>query len=148
MLTVDERDRKLLAFLQQDARLSYRQLAKKAKMSVLTVMRRVKALEAKGVITRYSARIDYEQLGYDVHAIIKARIAKGKLLEVEKKIASEKNVYAVFDHTGHFDTTILARFKHTRDLDRFLKRIQKHDFVERTETLLVLNTIKQAAIKL
>ncbi len=146
-MAIDEKDRKLLAFLQQDARLSYRQLAKKAKMSVLTVMKRVKAMETAGIITGYGASLDYEQLGFDVHAIIKARIAKGKLFEVERRVAHEKNVYAVLDHTGHFDTTILARFKHTRDLDRFLKRLQKYDFVERTETLLVLNTIKQDGVR-
>ncbi len=141
--TIDEKDRKLLRLLRQDARLSYRQLAKKAKMSVLTVMRRVKRLEAEKVITGYHAALDPERLGYEIHALIKVRVAKGKLFEVERKIASDKHVYAVFDHTGHFDTTLLCRFKHARDLDRFLKRVQQHDFVERTETLLILNTIKE-----
>lgn len=145
-MSLDEKDRKLLTLLQKDGRLSYRQLAKKAKMSVLTVMKRVKALEEKKIITGYHAAIDYDLMGYDVHAIIKARIAKGKLFEVERKMASVKNIYAVLDHTGNFDTTILTRFKTTRELDAFLKRIQKYGFVERTETLLVLNTIKQEPI--
>ncbi len=147
-MIIDEKDRKLLTLLQQDARLSYRQLAKKAGMSVLTVMKRVKALEARKAITGYTAALDYEQLGLDVHAIVKVRVAKGKLFEVERKVAHEKHVYMVLDHTGNFDTTILCRFKTTRDLDLFLKRIQRHDFVERTETLLVLNTIKNQPLKL
>lgn len=144
----DEKDRKLLALLQQDCRLSYRQLAKKSGISVLTVMKRVKALEAAKVITGYRAAVDHEQLGYDVHALVEVRVAKGKLFEVERKFASDRNVYAVLDHTGHFDTTILARFKSTRDLDRFLKRIQTYDFVERIETKLILNTIKLTDVSL
>jgi len=147
-MTIDEKDKKLITLLQEDARLSYRQLAKKAGMSVLTVMKHVKALEERKVIAGYAATIDYEQLGLDVHAIVKVRVAKGKLFEVERKIAIEKHVYMVLDHTGNFDTTILCRFRTTRDLDAFLKRIQKHDFIERTETLLVLNTIKNQSLKL
>lgn len=147
-MDADEKDLKLLTLLQQDARLSYRQLAKKAKMSVLTVMKRVKALEREGIIKCYAARIDFEKLGYDVHAMVKVRIAKGKLFDVERRIATSRNVYAVLDHTGHFDTTILARFQNTRLLDQFLKRLQGYDFVERTETMLILNTIKQESVKL
>ncbi len=139
---LDDKDRKLIDLLRHDGRLSYRQLAAKAELSVLTVMKRVKALEAGHVITGYHATVDAEKLGLDVHAIIEVKIAKGKLFEVERRVASEPAVYAVFDHTGQFDTTLLARFKGTRDLDRFLKRLQTFDFVERTETKLVLNTIK------
>ncbi len=147
-MDADEKDLRLLALLQRDARLSYRELAKRAKMSVLTVMKRVKALEREGIIRSYAARIDFEMLGYDVHAMIKVRIAKGKLFDVERRIAMNRNVYAVLDHTGHFDTTLLCRFKNTRALDTFLKQVQTYDFVERTETLLILNTIKQESVKL
>ena len=49
-------------------------------------------------------------------------VAKGKLFHVEKKIASHPNIYAVYDTTGHFDATIIAKFKNTRSMDNFLKK--------------------------
>ena len=79
--------------------------------------------------------------------MIEARISKGRLFEVEKKIATDPHVRAVFDITGPFDTLILASFKSRQDLDHFLKKIQAYDFVERTETRLILNRVKDENIK-
>jgi len=145
--TIDELDKKLLNVLQEDARLSYRQIAKRVKVSVATVMHRVKKLEKSGIIKRYSALLDFDKLGYDVQVIIDIRVSEGKLFQVERKIATHPNVYAVYDNTGHFDATIIAKFKNRRSMDNFLKKIQSYEFVERTETKLILNTIKEEGIR-
>ncbi len=144
---LDERDRRILAALLAEARLSYRRIAKKVRVSVATVMHRVNRLEKEGIIKRYQAVLDYEKLGFDVSAIIDVRVAKGKLLQVEKRIAANPHVAAVYDNTGHFDVTIIARFMSTRSLDSFIKKIQGYEFVERTETKLILNTIKERGIE-
>jgi DNA-binding Lrp family transcriptional regulator len=88
-------------------------------------------------------------LGYDIKVIIQLRISKGKLFEVEKKISRNSSVFAVYDVTGDFDAIILARFKSRKAMDTFLKEIQTYDFVERTHTSFILNTMKenQAPIK-
>ncbi len=144
----DERDRDIINVLVDNARLSYRQIAKKVGLSVVTVLNRVKKLEKEKIIKNYSAVIDYEKLGYDVSVIIQIRISKGKLFEVEQKIATNPNVSMVYDHTGNFDATIVAKFKNSKLMDNFLKKIQTYDFVERTETKLILNTLKEEQIKL
>ncbi|MBI2672948.1 Lrp/AsnC family transcriptional regulator [Candidatus Woesearchaeota archaeon] len=144
----DKKDHDILNVLIDNARLSYRQIAKKVGVSVVTVLNRVKKLEKEGVIKNYSAVINYEKLGYDVSVIIQIRISKGKLFEVEQKIATNPNVSIVYDHTGNFDATIIAKFKNSKLMDSFLKKIQTYDFVERTETKLILNTLKEKQIKL
>lgn len=141
--SINELDKKILNLLLKNSRQSYRRLAKKLGISVATVLKHVKKLEKMGIIRKYTCSLDYEKLGYDILVIIEIRIAKGKLIEVEKKIATHRNVYAVYDHTGAFDATLIARFKNRRALDNFVKLIQSYDFVERTETKLVLNTIKE-----
>ncbi|RMF04981.1 Lrp/AsnC family transcriptional regulator, partial [Candidatus Woesearchaeota archaeon] len=62
------------------------------------------------------------------------------------KIAADPHVTAVYDNTGDFDATVIAKFKNRRGLDSFLKKIQTYDFVERTETRMILNTIKEDTI--
>jgi DNA-binding Lrp family transcriptional regulator len=146
-MNLDETDKKLVNLLLENSRLSYRQLAKKAGVSVATVMNRVKRLEKEDIIKSYSAVINYEKLGYDIDVIISIKVSKGKLFQVENKIAANPSVLAVFDITGDFDSLVIAKFKNRRSLDNFLKRIQTYDFVERTHTLLILNTIKNAQMK-
>ena len=140
---LDELDKEIINSLLIDSRLSYRKLAKKLKVAVATVMHRVNKLEKENIIRKYTSKIDYEKLGYDIEVLIDIKISKGKLFLVEKKIASNPNVFAVYDTTGADDAVILARFKNRRMMDNFLKKIQTYDFVERTHTKLILNTIKE-----
>jgi len=140
---LDELDKEIINNLLIDSRLSYRKLAKKLKVSVATIMHRVNKMEKEDIIRKYTSKIDYEKLGYDIEVLIDIKISKGKLFLVEKKIASNPNVFAVYDTTGADDAVILARFKNRRMMDNFLKKIQTYDFVERTHTKLILNTIKE-----
>jgi Lrp/AsnC family transcriptional regulator, regulator for asnA, asnC and gidA len=145
-MEIDKTDKKILNVLIKNSKQSLRAIAKKIGMSVVTVLKRVKVLEKEKIIKNYTIDPDYEQLGYDVSVIIKMRISKGKLFEIEKKIAIHPNVFAVYDVTGEFDSIILAKFKSRRSLDTFLKKIQTYEFVQRTETLLILNTIVEKKI--
>lgn len=141
--TIDEKDLKILEALQENSRLSFRQLAKKTGFSVATVMSRVKKLEEIGIIKKYTVEIDYSKLGLDFPVIIDVRVSKGKLFEVEGEIAKNPHVLAVYDITGDFDVAILARFKTRKELDKFVKELQKMKYVERTYTKLILNVIKE-----
>jgi len=143
---LSDADKKITNVLIENSRLSLRQVAKKSKVSVATAMHHMKRLEKEGIIKKYTAELDYEKAGYDVEVIIEVRISKGRLFEVEKKIASNPNVFAVYDITGSFDAVILARFPTRRLMDNFLKKLQTYEFVERTETKLILNTIKEENI--
>ncbi|MBI3036003.1 Lrp/AsnC family transcriptional regulator [Candidatus Woesearchaeota archaeon] len=145
-MQLSETDRKILNILVDNSRLSLRQIAKKASVSVATAMHHTRKLEKDGIIKKYAAKLDYEKVGYDVEVMIEIRISKGKLFDVEKKIAYNPNVFAVYDITGAFDALVLARFPTRRQMDNFLKKLQTYEFVERTETKLILNTIKEENI--
>ena len=147
-MQLEETDKRILAELQKNSRQSYREIAKGIKSSPATVMNHVRELEKKGIIKGYTTQIDYDSLDIDVHALIEVRVQKGQLFEVEKKIAHHPYVYAVYDTTGHFDAVIIGRFPNRRLLDKFLKQVQTYPFVERTETRLILNTIKESNIEL
>lgn len=144
---MDELDLKILNILIDNSKQSFRKIASRLGVSPATVLNRISRLEKGGVIKKYSAMLDYEKLGYDISAIIDVRVSKGKLFEVESRIAHHPNVQAVFDITGSFDSMIIANFKSRHDLDKFLKKIQAYDFVERTETKLILNRVKEEHIK-
>ncbi|MCA9486699.1 Lrp/AsnC family transcriptional regulator [Candidatus Woesearchaeota archaeon] len=143
----DEEDLLILNSLRENAKISLRDLAKKTGISFVTVMKRIKKLEKEEIIKQYTTLMNYEQLGYDIHVLIQMRVSNGKLFEVENTIAKTPNVYAVYDVTGDFDVVVLARFKTTRQLDIFVKKMQQMDFVERTSTRFILNTIKEESMQ-
>jgi DNA-binding Lrp family transcriptional regulator len=140
---LDDLDVAILRRLNQDARKSFRDIARELEVSISTVSNRVKRLESEGIILGYAPILDEKKLGYDVLAVIGVRISKGKLLEVQRKIAREDKVVEVYDVTGEYDSVIIARFRNTKELDAFIKKLVAMENVDRTYTQVVLNVVKQ-----
>ena len=142
-MKIDDKDIKILTHLLIDARQSARQLAHRLGVSTVTMISRIKKLEQSKIIQGYSARLDHELLGYDFTAIIEIKTTKGKMLEIENKIAKQDNVIAVYDITGDADTIVIAKFKDRKSVSSFVKKLLEIPNVENTVTHLVLNTIKE-----
>lgn len=140
---LDDLDRSILGHLNENARKSFRDIARELGVSISTVSNRVKRLEQEGVIQGYAPLLDEKRLGYEILAVIGMQISKGKLLEVQRRIAKDDRAVDVFDVTGEWDSVIVARFRNTRDLDAFVKRLVAIENVERTYTQVVLNVVKQ-----
>jgi DNA-binding Lrp family transcriptional regulator len=140
---LDETDVKILKALILDARLSSRQIAKQCDVSVGTALSRIKKMEAEGIIKGYSALLDQEKLGYELTAVTEITVSKGKLLEMEKEISRIPTVCCVYDLTGLADAIIIAKFKNREDLSKFTKHLLSLPYVERTNTHVVLATIKE-----
>jgi DNA-binding Lrp family transcriptional regulator len=138
-----DKDIRILRELTADARLSYREIARRLRLSVATVKARIESLEKAGVIEGYTAILNPLKLGYDVTAIIEIVVSKGKLVDVEKELAKNPNVYAVYDVTGTSDAFVLVRFKRREELSRFVKSILAMEYVDRTVTHVVLTTVKE-----
>jgi len=143
VMHLDETDIKILKVLILDARLSSRQIAKQCGISIGTVLSRIKRMENEGVIRGYSALLDHEKLGYELTVISEMTVSKGRLLEVENEIARLPNVCCVYDVTGLIDAIIIAKFKNREELGKFTKRLLAIPFVERTNTHVVLTSIKE-----
>ncbi len=143
---LDRTDLSILRVLQENARKSYRDIARELGMSLNTVSSRVKKMEGEGVITGYSTLVDPSKTGYDMTAIIGVQISKGKLMDVQRKIAADKHISAVYDVTGEWDSIIIARFASRNDLNAFIKKVATMEYIERTMTQVVLNTVKETYI--
>jgi DNA-binding Lrp family transcriptional regulator len=140
---LDETDVKILKKLLSDARMSYRKVAEEIGVSPPTVLARVEKLESDGIIRSYSTLLDHEKLGYDLTAIIEITATKGKIVELERQIAKFPNVCAVYDITGLTDMVVVAKFKDRKELSNFVKKDILLPSVERTNTHLVLITVKE-----
>jgi DNA-binding Lrp family transcriptional regulator len=143
MFALDDMDRKVLRELLKDSKRSFRELARSLGVSTATVISRVQRLESAGVISNYTIQVDHEKLGYELTVITEITVSKGKLLEVEEEISKMPNVCAVYDVTGLTDAMVIAKFKNRRSLSEFTKKLLSMPYVERTNTHVVLTTIKE-----
>jgi DNA-binding Lrp family transcriptional regulator len=143
IMELNETDAKILQGLLEDARFSSRQIAKKVGVSVGTVLARIKKMEREGIIKNYSALLDHEKLGYELTVVTEITVSKGRLVETEKEIAKIPNVCSVYDVTGLTDAVIIAKFKGREELGQFTKRLLALPYIERTNTHIVLSTVKE-----
>ena len=120
-MNLDETDRALLQLLGEDARVSHRQLARELGIAQGTVSNRVRRLEEEGVIEGYRVALNAGQLGWTLTIMAGLRIQKGRMIDVQQKIAADPRVFAVYDVTGEWDSLILARFKDREEMDKFIK---------------------------
>lgn len=142
-MLLDETDVKILKALTANARLSSRQIAKQCGVSIGTALSRIKKMEVEGVIKGYAALLDQEKLGYELTVVTEITVSKGRLIEMENEIARIPNVCCVYDLTGLADAAIIAKFKNREDLSKFTKHLLSLPYVERTNTHVVLTTIKE-----
>ena len=143
MSSIDETDRKIIAEYLKDARISYREVAKRLQLAVGTVLTRTKKLESDGIIDSYSVILNHDKLGYEIIAISEITVSKGKLTEVENAIAKLSPTCAVYDVTGENDVIIISKFKTRDEMSNFTKKLLSMSNVERTNSKIVLNTIKE-----
>ena len=141
---VDELDTQILKEYVKDSRVSFRKIARKLKISTGTVLARTKRLEQMGIIKGYTVEIDYRKLGYAVTAVTEITVSGGKLIEVENQIASMPNTFIVYDITGENDVVVISKFKSTEELSKFTKSLLSLPNVERTNTHVVLTSVKES----
>jgi DNA-binding Lrp family transcriptional regulator len=143
MFMLDELDRKVLSELLRDSKRSQRELAKAIGVSTATVINHITRLESAGVVKDYTIMVDWERLGYELTVIIEITVARGKLIEVQKTISKLPYVCGVYDITGEIDSIVIAKFKNRQELSEFPKALLSMPDIERTNTHVVLNTVKE-----
>ena len=140
----DELDRRIVELMCRSSQGSYRQIAKQLGIHPTTLIQRVKNLEAKGVINGYRAKVDYMRLGFDYMGIIQVYVEKN-MLDVQETIRSIPQVLAVFDVTGECDSIVWIACRDREEFSNIVKSILKIDGVQKTNTSVILNVMKDPA---
>ena len=92
--TLDSIDRRILAELQTNARISFAELGRRVRLSTPAVIERVKRLEEDGTIEGYHARVNPARVGLSVLAMVQVNIAGDRL---EKFAAVSRKIPEVLE---------------------------------------------------
>ncbi|MFH0818273.1 MAG: Lrp/AsnC family transcriptional regulator [Candidatus Micrarchaeota archaeon] len=121
---MDERDTEILKALVKNARISYVELSKKLKISEAAVRKRVKKLEANGVVKGFTALVDPETLGYSAVAIIGIDTKPDELMSVLELVKGMKDVrYAALSSGDHM-IIFEAWCKDQSELSSLIKKVK------------------------
>lgn len=134
-------DLRILEILQRDGRRPYADLGAEVGISGPSAHERVKKLEARKVITGYSATIDPTAAGFPVLAVCWVTQAPGTIAtDITPELAAIPEIEECHHLAGEADYFLKLRARSTTDLERVLRRIQAVRFVFTTETDVVLST--------
>ncbi len=142
--SLDEIDYAIINLLKNDSRLSIREISKMINRSPSTISERIRKLENRGVIKRYTITIDHGRLGYKLNAITLLQVDGAHIEDVEKMLMTEPNVRAVYDITGEYDVAIITTFRDSEELDRFIKKMLKNPYIKRSVTNIILRIVKES----
>ncbi len=141
---MDKIDATILNFLQKDARMSVKDIAKAVYLSSPAVSKRIENLERDGFIKGYSAKIDLAKVGYTVTAYINLVMKPTLRPKFYAFIEGIPNVLECSFVTGEYSMHMKTAFRNTQELDAFVTELQHFGS---TSTQVVFSTsIEQRAI--
>ncbi len=136
---IDETDRRLIALLRDDSRLSVSELALQANVSRANAYQRLARLRDDGVIKRFTVDVDHRRLGDAITALILMDIDQHAWRDVADTVLELPGVEFVALTTGSFDVVLLVRAADMETLrDVVLERLQSMPAVRSTQTSFVL----------
>src|SRR5229473_2149668 len=121
---LDEIDRAILAYLQEHARVSNVELAAKVHLSPAPCLRRVQALEQRGVIRKYVSLLDPNSVNCGVTVFVQISLdlqVEGRLDAFEHAIMRRPEVLECYLMTGDADYLIGVLVPDVTTYERFLK---------------------------
>lgn len=134
---MDITDIRILKILQQEARISMKELGARVNLTSPAVSERIKRLEESGVIEGYTAVINPKKLNLHVEAIVHVAMKVSAHKRFKKMAAEEREIIECYHVTGEDCMTVKVVCETTHRLEEILDKIQA---IGDTRTAIILST--------
>jgi DNA-binding Lrp family transcriptional regulator len=146
---IDGFDRKILALLQEDGRLTNGDLSERVNLSPSQCSRRRQRLEEEGLIRGYRAVLDRERLGFSLTNMVTVTLATHnrdnaqRFAELVSRLPEVQEAHAL---TGEMDYILKVVTPDLKSLANFVNQVLlPHESVQHVKTAIVLETLKESA---
>ena len=139
---MDDLDRRLIALLRADGRESVANLAKELGIARGTVQNRMAKLEADGTIAGYTVRLKPQTDMHRITALMTIEVEGNTLDKVLRTLRGDPAVEALHSTNGRWDLIAQLRADSLAEVDQVINRIRTLESIARTETSLLLSTVK------
>jgi Lrp/AsnC family leucine-responsive transcriptional regulator len=154
-LVLDKTDRRILAILQDNGRLSNQDLAEQVSLSPSPCLRRIKRLEEAGVIRQYVALLDADKLGLGLLAYVNVRLEKhgaapglagaanSPRADFAASVGQWPEVVACYAMTGEMDYLLRVHVEDMEHFSRFMMAtLLRHPAVQDVKSSFALQRVK------
>ena len=145
-MNLDENDLKILNALQENSKITHKQLSLNLNLSTTAIYERIKKLERSGIIKNYSAVLDRKALGKELLVLSHIKLVKHSqqnITEFEKKIFSLNEVQECFHVSGDYDYILKMSFKNMDVYRDFMvNKLTTIPSIGSTHSLFVINEVK------
>lgn len=147
MRILDDIDYKIIACLEENAKMSQKELAGRVGLTVTPTFERVKNLERSGVIEGYTVRLNKEKVNRGLQVICQVSL-KAHNLDViedfENAIVHLKEIVSCFHIAGGYDYSLLIEVKNMGQYERFLKeRLASIPNIANVQSSFVMSQVKK-----
>lgn len=146
-MNLDKTDRKLLMYLQEDARITNAELARRVDLSPPGLQKRIKKLEESGVIEAYVTLLNREAVGFDMLCFVQVTLQRHEpeaVAEFRNAIQNMSEVLECYHITGEYDYLLKIVVRNRKHLEQFiLHTLTPVSGMDKIRTSLVLSEIKQ-----
>lgn len=146
MLKIDEIDQQILKILEEDSRISYRQLGQKLGVEESTARKRVVRLKDKGVIERFTIEVNETTLGRTITAFITVYPSLKHADEIIDKVVNFDEVIESYNLSGRCGVFLKTTFGDMKALNSFLAKIREIPGIVGIHTCISLETIRKPRV--
>lgn len=152
MIALDSKDYEILRLLQENAKLTIRDIASKVHLSPTPTHERIKRLEREGVIRKYTALLDNRKINKGITVIVQI-----SLKEHNKRAAQEfidavmdfKEVTECYNISGDFDFMLKIVVESMGSFHYFsVNKLSEISGIAQTKSIFVMDTIKETPLLL
>lgn len=150
-VTLDDTDRRMIRALQSDGRMTNSDLSRAVNLSESACLRRLRALEAEGVISRYAAIINERAVGLPISVFVTVTLssqAESALTAFETAIATVPQVVECYLMTGGSDYLLRLVVRDVDDLERVHSRelTRIHGVTRVSSSVAMRTVVKRGAL--
>ncbi|MAW88676.1 MAG: AsnC family transcriptional regulator [Phyllobacteriaceae bacterium] len=144
---MDEFDQKILSCLQDDGQMSMARLSDVVGLSLSACHRRVRAMEAKGIIAYYAARLDRRKVGLEIQVFIEVKLVSQRKADIhafEEAIKRMPEILECHLISGESDYLVRVAARNTSEYESLYRnRLSEIPSVSQMKTHLSLSTVKE-----
>jgi Lrp/AsnC family leucine-responsive transcriptional regulator len=142
----DDLDKKLLIYLQEDAKQTTKELSYKLGLSVTAVYERIKKLEKLGVISKYVALLNRDKINKNFTVLCHVKLIQHKkeyVIEFEKEVVNLPEITECFHVSGDYDYILKINVKDMQDYRNFmLSKLTTIKHIASTHSSFMISEVK------